>query len=341
MKIRKFKEKLFFDFEERADISTPISKYPYYKEWRKIIKHLENRGFEIKTPKYFEHNDYGKDSHKVCFKGNVVFCLELACNGQINLEFGYRDNLWKDWEFHFWQQYDDRSVKVNYLNSKQIELEVLKLISIFKSAEFLEKDDDKLTSIEKILVKEKENTHIHGGAKSLEEIKQHLIDRPQTYNQKDRDGNIMLGGELKYFYGWGKTLKCGVVHHNINNMWWVLTPDGKRNNISSSSLFEYNGEPRRLQLTKEQKINRLEKELKKFESLKNYVKCIVINKEIEKLKANEAIYNVRSLKHNSWWGANNNGYTDDRSKAGVYLESNILARQGYYNDGTTNKAIRI
>jgi hypothetical protein len=124
-------------------------------------------------------------------------------------------------------------------------------------------------------------------------------------------------------------------------MWWVLTPDGGRNNIASFDLFDFNNEPRRLQLTKEQKINRLEKELKKFEGLKNYVKCIVINKEIEKLKSDEALYNVWSLKHNKWWGANNNGYTDDKSIAGLYLESNIMARQGYYNDGTTNKAVRI
>lgn len=341
MKIRKYKEDIYFDFDERADIFTPISKYPYYKEWRKIIKHLKSRGFEVKTPKYLEHNNYGKDNCKVCFKGGVVFCLELMCNAQIKLEFGHLINLWKDWEFHFWKQYDDRSIKVSYLDSKRIELEILKVISIFKSAEILEKDEDKLTSVEKILTKEKENTHIHGGAKSLEEIKQYLIDRPETYNQKDRDGKMMFGGELKYYYGWGKILKCGIVHHNINNMWWVLTPDGERNNIASFNLFDYSGESKRLQLTKEQKINRLEKELKKFEGLKNYGKCIIINKEIEKLKLGEAVYNVWSLKHNSWWDANNNGYTDDKSKAGIYLESNIVAKQGYYNNGITNKAIKI
>ena len=66
---------------------------------------------------------------------------------------------------------------------------------------------------------------------------------------------------------------------------------------------------------------------------------IPFNKQIEKLKSTEKVYNVYSLKWGKWWGANNSGYTSDKRLAGIYLESNILSSQSYYNDGVTNKAI--
>jgi len=113
-------------------------------------------------------------------------------------------------------------------------------------------------------------------------------------------------------------------------MWWVLTTDNYHNK-SSFDLFDFDNQPRRKALTKEQKINRLESELKRYENKKNYIRCISINKQIEKLKATENTYHVWSLKWSKWWGANNNGYTDDKRYAGVYLESNILSNQSYYN----------
>jgi len=178
---------------------------------------------------------------------------------------------------------------------------------------------------------------------SIEKLCEYVNSKEDSRNYIDSDGKRIVCGSVKYFYDYykGKRLCCGIAYHNINNMWWVVTPDGNRRNIASFELFDYEGQSRRKELTKEQKINRLESELKKYESKKNYIRCISINKQIEKLKTSEPMYYIWSLKWNKWWGANNSGYTEDKRQAGVYLESNILANQSYYNDGVSTKAFKI
>lgn len=159
-------------------------------------------------------------------------------------------------------------------------------------------------------------------------------------NSNDKYGKRISCGELKYYYDHNKRLSCGKVYHALNNRWMVLQSDNL-DWVSSYDLFDFNEESRRKGLTKEQKINRLESELHRYENVKNYIRCISINKQVDKLKETENIYHVWSLKWSKWWGANNNGYTEDKRFAGVYLESNILANQSYYNDGKSTKAILI
>lgn len=343
MKIDKYKDSIYIRFNQGGDTWKGISKLPHYKKWLKILNYLKKRGFEVKTPERYLEQNWGIHEHKVAYKGNVTFCLELM-SSQIKVEFGDIKNLWEG-EYNFWSLTDDRSKSLTYLESKKIELEVKKLLSIFSKEVIVENDDSKFSSEELIIKGLNNNTHIHGEVTCLEDIKKSIESGVGKHNQGrnslDKNGKIITCGELKYYYGWGKTLKCGIVWHNINNMWWVLTPDGKRDNVSSFDLFDYSGQPRRKELTKEQKINRLEEELRKHERSKNYTKCISINKQIEKLKSTEPVYHVWSLKWNKWWGANNSGYTDDKRYAGVYLESNILADQSYYNNGRTTKAVLI
>jgi len=341
--IQKYEDSFYVRFDEGGDTYKGITKLPHYKEWTKIISYLKKRGFEIKTCKYHIENNYGQALNKVAIKGNVVFILE--CMGsQIKIDWGDVKNLW-DNENNFWSLTDDRSKQLTYLEGKKVELEVNKLLNIFPQEKIINHDNSKLSAEEIIIRDLNSNSHIHGKIKCLEDIKLSIESGVGRHNQGrnslDRDKKEIICGDLKYYYNYDKRLCCGIAWHHINNMWWMLTPDGNRNNISSYSLFDYNGESRRKQLTKEQKINRLESELKKYESKKNYIRCISINKQIEKLKSTEKLYYVWSLKHNSWWGANNGGYTNDKRYAGIYLESNILASQSYYNNGVSTKAILI
>lgn len=63
---------------------------------------------------------------------------------------------------------------------------------------------------------------------------------------KDRDGEILRNGEVKYFRDWGGYLCRGVVYHNINNMWWVLLSCGDVKNKACFDLFDLtNAEPRK------------------------------------------------------------------------------------------------
>jgi len=342
MKVDNYKDKTLIRFDESGDVHKAITNLPHYKTWAKLLKHLKNRGFKIETPIYCIEQNYGKHTHKTAYRENVVITLELM-SSQIKVEYGDIKNLWKDWGFHFWSLTDSRSVALTYLESKKIQLEVNKLLSLFP-AEKTVNHDVKLTDVERIIKNKKESGHTIDISKldelGLDGIVYQMSEYDFSQNSKDRDKKQINCGELKYFYGYDKILRCGKVYHNLNNMWWVLTSDGYSCK-ASHELFDLNGESRRKKLTTEQKINRLESELKKYESKKNYIRCISVNKQIEKLKNSEKVYNVWSLKHNSWWGANNNGYVSDKRDAGVYLESNILENQSYYNNGVSTKAIMI
>lgn len=344
MKIDKYKDSIYIRFEERGENFTPIKTYPHYKQWIKVLNYLKRRGFTIKTPKYYIENNYAKAKHKVAYRNNVVITLELM-TWQIAIEYGDIKNLWKDWEFNFWKLTDDRSIQLTYLESKKIDLEIKKLLDIFPKDIIIDNDESKLSSEELIIKDLKLNNHIHGEVTSLEDIKKSIESGVGKHNQGrnslDKDEKTIICGDFKYFYDYCKRLSCGIVWHHINNMWWVLTPDGERYNKASFELFDYKGQPRRKELTKEQKINRLENELKRYENKKNYLRCMSINKQIKKLKATENTYHIWSLKWNKWWRANNDGYTEDKRYAGIYLESNVLNNQSYYNNGKSTKAIKI
>lgn len=338
-KIDVYEESLYIRFTKGGDIFKGISKLPEYKIWTKVINHLKKRGFEIKIPKYFTDNKWGHSSHKVAFKGDVVCCLEFE-GGQIEIKFGNIQNLWENHEHHFWSLTDQRARQLNYLETKRIELELNKFLDIF-SKETINYENAKLSPTERILKDKRESYHSRDISKldelGLDGVVFQMGEHDFGRNSKDKNEKQINCGDEKYFYD-RKTLVKGLVYHSLNNRWWVLS-GGELDSVGSYELFDYNGQPRRKQLKTEEKINRLEYELRKHEDNKNYLRCMTINKQIEKLKSTEKIYNVWSLKWNSWWGANNSGYTTDKRLAGIYLESNILGSQDYYNDGKINKAI--
>jgi hypothetical protein len=59
-----------------------------------------------------------------------------------------------------------------------------------------------------------------------------------TSNRQDRDKKTIYNGQLKYFRDWGGRLARGVVYHNINNMWWVITNKFELRNQADFDLFD-------------------------------------------------------------------------------------------------------
>lgn len=341
MKIDKYEDKIFLRFEERGDSWGNISKLPHYKVWIKVLNYLKKRGFKVETPQYYIEQYPSKANNKTAIKSSngVAFCLECMGN-QIKIEFGNSKNIWKDWGCNFWSEGDHRAEILSYLEKKAIQNEVRQFLKVF--GEFQE-HDIKRTVEDRIIHNKKESRHSYNKEKldelGLGGVVFQMSEHDHSQNSFDRDKLKLVCGEERYYYK-GKTLCKGVLYHQLNDRWFVIS-GGTLDYVSSWELFNYGGESRRKKLTKEEKINRLESELRKYEKSKNYVRCISINKQVVKIKASENTYNVWSIKHNSWWRANNSGYCDDRSGAGVYLESNILANKSYYNDGTTNKAVLI
>lgn len=340
MKIDKYENSIYIRFEKGAEVYRNLSNHPEYNRWRNLLKFLKRRGFQIETPIYYKEQSWGISNHKTGIKqDNATFCLEFMEN-QIKIEFGHFKNLWKDWGCNFWTLTDNRSTQLTYLEQKKVDNEVQKLLKYLGE---YNNHFKKLSPEEKIIKDKKESCHSYKKEKldelGLGGVEYQMSEYDKTQNSQDKNKKQILCGEEKYYYD-RKILKKGRVYHQLNNRWFVLS-GGELKYVSSWELFDFDKHPRRKQLNKEEKINRLETELRKQEQLKNYLRCISINKHIDKLKSEENIYNVWSIKHNEWWRANNSGYTSNKSEAGVYLESNIKNNQDYYNDGITTKAILI
>jgi hypothetical protein len=191
-----------------------------------------------------------------------------------------------------------------------------------------------LANVERIIESNNENLHVHGGPIScLDDLKALMANRSER-DCKDKNGNKITCGDTKVFYNWNKSITRGLVYHNINNMWWVLTND-QLYNVACFDLFDFQtGTPKRKPLNFEQQIQRIHTELKKAEGKQDYERCIVL----KKLLGNQKLYHVWSLKWDKWWEGNNSGYTSDRNRAGVYTENAIMKHADYYNNGVTSIA---
>lgn len=58
------------------------------------------------------------------------------------------------------------------------------------------------------------------------------------FNNLDRGKKTIFNGQIKYFRDWSGRLSRGIVYHNINNMWWVITNKYELRNIADFELFD-------------------------------------------------------------------------------------------------------
>ena len=280
--IRVYNTTVYLNFSERGDNFT--LKVLHHSKWLAIIKFLKNRGWQIgENPSFKEHYSCLSKYHKKGFKNDVACLLEILPSS-IKVQFGNVKNLWTGVAQSFWDSpSDDRMQKLTYMEDMRVKLEIYKLLNFCKKYNHERVIEDKEMQPEEYIIdKLNRNTHIHGKVTCLNDIKADIT--PDTYNWKcnsnDRNKKKIICGETKYFYSYRtKRLSCGVVWHNINNMWWVIC-NGVLLNICASDLFDYTPElPRRKPLGTYE-ANRL---LQGFEKKRQYDKCIALQKQYPEL----------------------------------------------------------
>lgn len=273
--LRSYKNKVVLKFSKRGDDFT--LDVPHYNKWVSIIRFLKKRGFDVKENKaYKEHYDVLSKYHKIGLKKDVAVLMEISADS-IYIEFGNIQNLWKEMAQSFWSDpKDDRFTKLSYLESVAVNLEIKKLLQYCERYNLTKKiEDDNLSPEEYIIKKLKINKHIHGEVNCLNDIKNSITQDSYNWehNSDDRDNKKIVCGETKYFYDYyNKRLACGIVWHNINNMWWVICGN-KLRNIASYNLFDYEKSLPRRTPADDSDIDRL---LRKYESKKDYKRCMNI-----------------------------------------------------------------
>lgn len=281
--IRNLRNTILINFEKRGDNFT--LRVPHYYKWRSIIRMLTKRGWAIGENAYYkERYESLSKFNKIGYKKGLVCLMEIKPSG-IEIKIGDIKNLWHNLPQSMWDNpTDERYTHLSYLENIAVKLETLKLIDFCKKFNLtLEKEDKDLSPEDYIINKLNNNTHIHGEVICLNDITLSIKEDSYNYmhNSNDQNKKKIICGDKKYFYSSEtKRLSCGIVWHNINNMWWIIS-GGKLYNKASFELFDFDKNLPKRQKISEYKYNSL---IAYYSGKKDFLKCHKINVYNQKLK---------------------------------------------------------
>lgn len=219
-------------FENPVITSTKFKDHPYRELFRSLLRFFANRGFIIDTPIYHKEESFETDQHKTGIKWNgVVVTLDVAYNS-IEIEFGNVKNLWGDWGTNFWPTYNERYVKLNYLENKAIELEIKRWLSVNEYPVF---DSSTLTPEQTILRNESINDHVHGGQVTLQDLSDYINTNGFQYDL-DCDGKKIVSGTEIFFIGQDNRMRTGVAYHDMNMMWYIISQGKLYRNVMNTDI---------------------------------------------------------------------------------------------------------
>ncbi len=254
--------------------------------WR-CLNLLKRRGFSCDRDPVYENN-YKCISkyHRILrhdTKGIVVLTEITPTGFKINIGTGnnYSNSPCVS---SFTSNWHDEYVVPTYVELKLLELESLRLQELVNKLGIeIIPDEDTLSAVEKILKKESRNKHIHGGPTCLEDIEKGMSAYALGHYSNDANGKKIRCGQVKYYYDEyeGRYLRKGVVWHNINNMWWVLS-GGECRNLACFQLFDYNPSlPRKKPYERQQaKIRSL---IDRHSNAMDFERCIQLRQVLAKI----------------------------------------------------------
>jgi len=96
----------------------------------------------------------------------------------------------------------------------------------------------KLTAEEQIIKRFREVSFDRNNITSLDQIESYMSDYDFKHNSNSGVSDILKCGQTRRFFGWDKKMHKGVIYHNINNMWWIITSKYKYTNVACFEIFE-------------------------------------------------------------------------------------------------------
>lgn len=208
---------------------------PHWENFVNTMKFLSSIGFYVSEDRDIKKN-YPRlsDNHKSGGFDNLRFKAEYSPN-KFRISF-YQDINYENANGGY---YDfDKYQKMPYLIRKRFDWTLHKLIEYFESCGFIVEQEQEYKGSE-FIIRDYIKSWYHPQHEpfDLSEIEGQTLDK---YNSEDANGKILHNGEVKYFRNFNGYLYRGKVYHNINNMWWVLLPDGMVHNKASFELFDLN-----------------------------------------------------------------------------------------------------
>ncbi len=221
-------------FRANGDKITAPTEDRIYELWRETLSFLGSIGFYVCKDKRIE-KDY-KILSRTHRQGRYCDLEFKTSTYPAGFEIKFFQNV--NYENPHGGEYDcDKYAKMPYLVKKQFENACRKIRKFFADKGIEDASEyEPRTAEEKIKWSYVKNWHKPQSSMDFALSDIHGT-TAEAYNSKDRDGNILRNGEVKYFRDYNGYLCRGIVYHNINNMWWVICGNQVRN-VASFDLFD-------------------------------------------------------------------------------------------------------
>ena len=225
----------FWQDEENRGIRS--DDYAHYELFKETMSFLGQCNFYVGKDKEVEkHYPILSKDHRQGRSGDLEFKAERYPRG-FKIMF-YQNVVFENpngGEYDF-----DKRKRMPYLLGKQCDLVMMKLSDFLLEKGVL--NDTKIPGkTAEDFIKSNYINSFHHPQNSMDFS---LLDLDGTaieyaYNAKDREGKVLLNGDIKYFRnGCNGYLYRGKIYHNINNMWWVIVNKRDVRNIASFQLFD-------------------------------------------------------------------------------------------------------
>lgn len=225
----------FWQNEENRGIRA--DDYPHYEPFKKTMSFLGQCNFYVGKDKRIEkHYPILSRDHRQGRSGDLEFKADRYPRG-FKIMF-YQNVVFENpngGEYDF-----DKRKRMPYLLGKQCDLVMMKLSDFLLEKGVL--NDTKITEkTAEDFIKSDYIDSFHHPQNSMDFSLSDLDGTTikSVYNAKDRDGKILLNGDIKYFRNGCNGYLCrGRIYHNINNMWWVIMDKRNVRNVASFQLFD-------------------------------------------------------------------------------------------------------
>lgn len=220
-----------------GESGTNGKEYPNYKLFDETMSFLGQCNFYVGKDKRIEREFkiLSKD-HRQGRSGSLEFKAE-------RYQRGFKITFYQNVVFEnpHGGEYDfGKREKMPYLIGKQYEL-VTKKLSDFLVAKGALNDTKSVCKTAADFIKSDYVNSFHHPQITMDFSLSHLDGTgiECEYNARDRDGKILINGEIKYFRDGRSGYLCrGKIYHNINNMWWVIVDKYRVRNVASFELFD-------------------------------------------------------------------------------------------------------
>lgn len=246
--IRLIREQAWIGYSNKISVHryTDCKLFSHYKIWSEAIKILKSLGFKPFVDKKFKKRFKSLiPTHTWGNKKGLKFESHIYPTG-FAIQF-YQD---MNHENVNGGKYDLEKYKMMPVGTKNrfnytVKYMIDQLITNF-NLKFYDQSNirfPRMTAEERIIKNIRETSFTRNNIEELNQIEGCLSDYDLKVNSKSGIGDILKCGQNRKFRGWDGKNHIGIIYHNINNMWWIITSKYKFTNIASFNILELVAKP--------------------------------------------------------------------------------------------------